>query len=169
MNISTKITFEEAIDITQELLSKHLSQEEIYEQIAGLVSSENGARGFFVVYLTGDDTGADNPGDGVVKALQSSPEIVAELLVKNLAMSTAMAITHERNQDTDNATGSQQVSTRSSNLIEKLHLDLIKDKLQAMIDSATNGVGIYQQFLERWGYDEEQKQAIIKVISQLRI
>ena len=95
---SESITFEGAIALTQSLLSEieddRLSQTEIEQAVASLVKTQNGARGFFVTYLTDDRPMADQPSPGVLDALREDPEIVAELLVKNLAMSAAMVVHH---------------------------------------------------------------------------
>ncbi|GAB4526870.1 MAG: hypothetical protein Tsb0014_07300 [Pleurocapsa sp.] len=165
------ISFPDAIATTQNLMTQmeenKITEEEIEQAIASLVSSKNGARGFFVAYLTGDLSLADNPSPGVINALKSSPELVSELLVKNLAMSAAMAITHRRNNDTDNVAGSEKVCRRSAKLIQKLDLDLIKKNLSQLQTTITTGKGNYTEFLQRWGYDSEQQQAIDKAIGQI--
>jgi hypothetical protein len=162
------ISFPDAIATTENLMTQmqedRLAEAEIEQAIASLVSSKNGARGFFVAYLTGDISLADSPSPGVINALKSSPELVSELLVKNLAMSAAMAITHRRNNDTDNVAGSERVCRRTANLIQKLDLDLIKKNLSQLETTITTKKGDYTEFLQRWGYDEEQQQAILKVI-----
>lgn len=158
------VTFEQAIGLSQSLLAQMeqgLSEPEIEQAVAGLVSSENGARGFFVTFLSGGGALADQPSAAVVRALRSSPDIVAELLVKNLAMSTAMAITHRRKQNEAMAVGSDQVKQRTTQLLNLTQLAPVPGKAQALIESATTGVGRYQTFLERWSYDDEQKAAIV--------
>jgi hypothetical protein len=35
-----------------------------------------------------------------------------------------------------------------------------------MLNSATTNTGEYAAFLEKWGYDDEQKQAIANVLSK---
>ncbi|WP_377475201.1 hypothetical protein [Microcoleus anatoxicus] len=81
---SENITFEGAIALTQSLLSEieadRLSQAQIQQAVASLVNTHNGARGFFVTYLTDDRHLADEPSPGVLDALREAPEIVAELL-----------------------------------------------------------------------------------------
>ena len=98
MIVPESVTFNEARSSTEDLLKQidgaKLNAEETRKAIASLVKSENGARGFFVTYLTSERTFADHPSPEVIEAMQSSPEIVGELLVKNLAMSAAMAVTH---------------------------------------------------------------------------
>lgn len=164
MEISTKASFEEAIAFTESLLEKmesnQLSDTEITQAIASLVQFPNGARGFFVTYLTTESSLPDHPSPSVIKALASSPAIVADLLVKNLAMSSAMAITHLRNDNQEMAESSQRVTRRTGNLIELLNLDLITQELTHLRETIQNGSGKYQDFLQRWGYDSEQLQVI---------
>jgi hypothetical protein len=158
------ISFEDAIALTHSLLAQmeqgNLSEAEIGKAIAALVSSMNGARGFFVAYLSDEGAIADQPSDAVVQALQTSPEIVSDLLVKNLAMSSAMAITHRRNGNENMAQGSDRVRSRTVRLIEKLQLTAVVEKAQKLHESASTGLGEYKAFLDRWGYDAEQRQVI---------
>jgi hypothetical protein len=171
LKISESITFQEAIATTQSVLEEmetsRSSHGEIKEAIALLVKSTNGARGFFVTYLTGDRTFADSPANFVIEALKSSPEIVSELLVKNVAMSAAMAVVHRRNNDEDLAQGSDRVCRRSIQLIQKLQLDETTDKLKQLQHSINTAEGNYADFLQKWGYasDREQIQAIQKAIT----
>ena len=165
------ISFPDAIASTQSLMTQisenKLTEAEIEQAIASLVSSKNGARGFFVAYLTGDLTLADNPSPGVINALRTSPELISELLVENLAMSAAMAVIHRRNDDADNEAGSARVNRRTANLIHKLDLDLITKNLNELQTTITTGKGDYAEFLQRWGYDEEQQQVIQKAIAEI--
>jgi hypothetical protein len=160
------ITFEQAIAITQHLLTQleQLSESEIQATITTLVSTDNGARGFFVTYLTDDRPFADQPTDAVIKALQTSPAIVSELLVKNLAMSAGMAIAHRRNGNKAMAQGSDRVQRRTANLIQRVQMPEVAQKAAQLQASAETGVGEYQAFLERWGYDAEQLQQIAQAM-----
>lgn len=161
---SESLSFSKAIKATQLLMdkmtTKELSETEIEQKISSIVSTKNGARGFFVPYLTSDLALADNPSVGVINGLKSSIEVVCELLIKNLAMSSAMAITHSRNNDLNNVDGSKRVCRRTSNLIQQIKLELVKEELQQLKTTIDTGYGDYQDFLERWDYDAEQKQAI---------
>ena len=165
------VTFEKAIALTQSLLAQmeagELSQEDVSEAIAQLVKSENGARGFFVTYLSSEGTLADNPSPAVIQALQSSPDTVAELLVKNLAMSAAMAVTHRRNDNEQMAQGSDRVRSRTTNLIKQLKLPQVRELSAQLRESAVTGEGTYKTFLNRWGYDAEQRQVMREALDQV--
>lgn len=168
---AASISFPQAIATTQSLINQmaigELSEEEVTKQITILVNNKQGARGFFVAYLTGELPLADNPSMGVINALKSAPDLVGELLVKNVAMSTAMAITHQRNNDEANAQGSQLVSQRSTNLIKQLNLDSVTDELNKLKVTLATGKGSYQEFLQKWGYDREQKEMIAQAIAEI--
>lgn len=163
------ITFEQAIALTQNLLTQleQVSEPEIQAAITTLVSTENGARGFFVTYLTDDRPFADQPSAAVIKALQTSPAIVSELLVKNLAMSAGMAIAHRRNTNEAMAQGSDRVQRRTADLIQRVQMPEVMQKAAQLQASAETGVGEYQTFLERWEYDAEQRQRIAQVMGSI--
>ncbi|NJN87302.1 MAG: hypothetical protein HC881_14605 [Leptolyngbyaceae cyanobacterium SL_7_1] len=171
LTVPAELSFEQAIALTQALLVRlsqnQLTDAETESYIAALVNSETGARGFFVTYLTGEASPADRPTDAVIQALRTSPEIVSELLVKNLAMSTAMAIAHYRQRHLSMAEGSERVRSRTMGLLQRLQLPLINQKLQSLRETARTGEGDYQSFLSRWGYDAEQQEAIATTITSL--
>jgi hypothetical protein len=162
------ITFEAAIALTQSLLDRiatgEMAEADIEQAVSDLVQTDNGARGFFVTYLSDTRPNGDRPSDALINALLTAPDTVAELLVKNLAMSSAMALTHRRHQNEDMARGSDQVRSRTTLLIQMLlpanRLPLLRPKLNALLESSRTGAGEYATFLRRWGYDEEQKSVI---------
>jgi hypothetical protein len=160
------MTFEEAIAYTEALLSrKDLDDSQLESEISALVQTANGARGFFVCFLTGEWQLADAPSQPIIRALQSAPSAIAELLVKNLAMSTAMAIFHRRVGNEEQAQGSDRVARRTALLIEKVELAEVSEIATQMRNSAISGDGNYASFLEKWGYDAEQKHAITNVLA----
>jgi hypothetical protein len=165
------LTFEAAIAQAQGLLERLAQTErpelELEQEIAQLVQTQAGARGFFVTYLSDERAIADQPSSEVIAALQSAPDIVAELLVKNVAMSSAMAIAHRRNQDETLTQGSDRVRARSLTLIQHLHSPQISERAIALHESALTGIGAYQAFLDRWGYDAEQRQAIAVAMTEI--
>jgi hypothetical protein len=162
------ISFSGAIALSQSLMQQitanELSEIEIEQQVSSILKTKNGGRGFFISYLTSDLSLADNPSKGIIQGLKSSVEIVSELLVKNLAMSSAMVIIHSRNHDLDSAEGSQKVYQRTKNLIQLLNWQINKKQLQKLRHTISTGNGEYQSFLERWNYDTESKKAIEEAI-----
>jgi len=165
--IATKdISFESAIALTQEFINQlpTLDEDKQEEIVASLVQSANGSRGFFVTYLTHESAIVDNPSIGIIKGLKSAPETVSELLVKNIAMSTAMKITHLRNNDLEMAESSQKVTQRTKKIVELCQLEQVKNKISQMQKTIIDNKGEYREFLLRWGYDDEQKQAFLESV-----
>lgn len=171
LTVPSDITFEGAIALTQSLLGQMealtLSPAEISAILTDLVKSENGARGFFVTYLTSEGSLADHPSQEVVQALRSSPDIVGELLAKNLAMSAAMALTHRRNGNEEMAQSSEQVRDRTAHLIKLVQLDAVYERCRKLLESAATGEGSYKAFLERWGYDAQQRQLMCQALESV--
>jgi hypothetical protein len=162
------ISFEQAMTLSQDVLEHAVAAapaiSDWSDAIAALVRTENGARGFFVVYLSDDRPAMETLLPSVATALAPSPTTVSPLLVKNLAMSTAMGLAHRRHDDEASAQGSDRVRSRTLRLIQslpRLHLQTQAHQLLASLDT---GTGEYQAFLTRWGYDEGQKQAIRQAI-----
>ncbi|GBO54474.1 hypothetical protein APA_2421 [Pseudanabaena sp. lw0831] len=160
------MTFEAAIAYTETLrVQKDLEASQLKSEVEALVKTSNGARGFFVSFLTGTWELADNPSPAIIQALQAEPIAIAELLVKNLAMSTAMALTHQRNGKTEQAHDSELVAKRTAMLIKKVDLPEVRTISAQMLNSAISNDGEYADFFQKWGYDAEQKQAISNVLS----
>jgi hypothetical protein len=162
--IPSDITFEDAIALTQSLLQQRsqsaIEDAEVEAAVAQLVATHNGARGFFVAYLTDSRELIDSLLPVVASALTQAPAIAPELLVKNLAMSTAMEITHHRNQNPDQAAQSAQVHQRTAALIGLLGFPYVEAEAQNLWKGIATEDGSYAGFLKRWGYDAEQKTAI---------
>jgi hypothetical protein len=171
LQVPEGVSFEQAIALTQSLLAEMeqgtIAETGIGETVAALVQSQNGARGFFVTYLSDDRALIDQFLPAVVPALKGAPDVVAPLLVKNLVMSTAMAITHRRNQNQDLAAGSNRVRLRSVNFVTALALPQLREQAQQLAVAIREGTGDYATFLDRWGYDTEQKQAMLTTLEQV--
>lgn len=164
IEIPNPITFEAAMAASQSLLNQmeegQLSEAELGATVSELVNTANGVRGFFVVYLTDARPFADTPTPAVIQALQSSPDTVTEFAIKNLAMSTAMEIAHQRNGNSELAQQSAQVRDRSTTLIKLMNGDRLRTEAQTLHQSIVAPPGTYTTFLKKWGYDTAQQQAI---------
>ena len=156
-------TFQQAMEITAQWLALwengELSDEVLGDRVAEMVASRDGARGFFVVSLAGDCPLMDRLPDPVVFALRQAGDGVVDLSVRNLAMSTAMALHHQRSADPSQQAGSERVQLRCTELLRLLEPEAVKTRLETLLD-ATAGRGEDVAFLDRWGYDAEQKASI---------
>ena len=75
-------------------------------------------------------------------------------------MSTAMAVHHRRAGDEGQQAGSERVSNRCIELLRLLEPAEVKERLEQLLGAALDNRGEDVAFLEKWGYDAEQKQAI---------
>ncbi len=78
-----------------------------------------------------------------------------------------MMITHDRNHDQEAVQGSERVQCRSLALIKSLESIAVNEKVQLMYHSLDTHTGEYQDFLERYGYDEPQKAVMKKILLTL--
>ena len=160
-------TFQQAMDITAQWLglweNGELSDEVLSDRVAEMVASRDGARGFFVVSLAGDSPLMDRLPDPVVLALRQAGDGVVDLSVRNLAMSTAMALHHQRNGDAGQQGGSERVQLRCTELLRLLEPGAVKERLETLLE-ATSGRGDDVVFLDRWGYDADQRAAIADAV-----
>jgi hypothetical protein len=82
-------------------------------------------------------------------------------------MSAAMAVTHRRNNNEQMAQGSDQVRSRTARLIEQVELPQVRTLAQQLHESAVTGEGTYKTFLQRWGYDAQQRQVMREALEQV--
>jgi hypothetical protein len=173
LTVPAQVKFDEAIELTQtflmQLKKNELTSSQIQDFVAALVQTANGARGFFVTYLTATDPICDEPRSEIIAALQANPDIATDLLVKNIAMSTAQKLYHQRRNDSDMMASSATVTARTTNIIQQLNLPQIQEMCRDLVTTIQTGTGAYSDFLTRWGYDEEQKNAIAQAVSELGI
>ena len=161
-----KPTFKEAMEATmiwcKSWENDEISDEVISDRIGELIKTVEGARGFFVVSLSIDCPLMDRFPDALIFQLRSSGDIVIDLTVKNLAMSSAMVITHHKNNDSQEIQ-SERIKIRCIELLKLLDSNAVKKRLDILLE-ATKGNGTDLKFLDRWGYNDEQITAISESI-----
>ena len=161
-----KPTFKEAMEATmiwcKSWENDEISDEVISDRIGELIKTVEGARGFFVVSLSIDCPLMDRFPDALIFQLRSSGDIVIDLTVKNLAMSSAMVITHHKNNDSQEIQ-SERIKNRCIELLQLLDSNEVKKRLDVLLE-ATKGNGTDLKFLDRWGYNDEQITAISESI-----
>ena len=157
-------SFQEAMEIAAGWMkqwdNEEISDEVIADRVAELVASRDGARGFFVVSLAGDSALMDRLPEALVIKLREAGDGVVDLTARNLAMSAAMVVHHRNNGDNDQEAGSERVNQRCTELLRQLDSQRVKTRLEVLLEAATQRRGDDLAFLERWGYDDQQKQAI---------
>ena len=139
--------------------SEEISDEVLADHIAELVGSRDGSRGFFVVAMTSEIPLMDRLPEPLVSQLRLAGPMVVDLTVRNLAMSSAMQVEHGRSGDAEKLEGSMRVQRRCRDLLQVLDPELVVFRLETM-KAATEGSGDDLEFLSRWNYDFDQRQAI---------
>ena len=164
-----KPTFKEAMQASmlwcKSWENDEISDEVISDRIGELIKTVEGARGFFVVSLSIDCALMDRFPDALIFQLRSSGEIVVDLTVKNLAMSSAMIITHRKNNNPQEIQ-SEKIKIRCIELLKLLDSNQVKKRLDVLLD-ATKGNGTDLKFLDKWKYNEEQIRAISESIYEV--
>ena len=137
-------TFQQAMEITaawlQQWDNEEISDEVLADRIGEMVASRDGARGFFVVSLAGESVLMDRLPDAVVGQLRGAGAGVVDLSVRNLAMSTAMAVHHRRTGDEVQQAGSERVSNRCIELLRLLEPAEVKERLEQLLAAALDNV-----------------------------
>lgn len=152
--------------------------EEISERLRAMLSHSDGARGFFVTYLT--DPMLKNSADSsdglpmvVSDALKASDmSTVAPLAIMNVAMPTATALSHQASGDEKSAQNSARTARRGGRVLQLLAADsvtgpIVTEKLKACLRAVEAWPGHgdevdkeWASFLRRWKYDDAQVAAI---------
>ena len=163
-------SFEQAINFASLWCSAwergELSDEVLADRVSELLASANGMRGFFVVSLSSDNPLMDRLPEPLLFKLRQAKEAIVDLTVRNLAMSTAMTVQHRRHKNKIQESSSARISYRCIELLRLLDPISVKKRIEILID-ATNGKGEDVKFLDRWGYDDEQKLAISENINSI--
>ena len=175
--LSLAPSFPQAMEIAAQWIGLweggELSDEVLADRVGELVASRDGARGFFVVSLTGEAPLLDRLPEALLVALRQAGAGVVDLTARNLAMSTAMALHHQRTGDQEHQAGSERVRRRSTELLRHLEPVAVKQRLESLLAAAKDPAEAEQAvvedraFLDRWGYDSEQRRAIADAIESV--
>ena len=141
-----------------------LSDEVLAERVSELLETSTGARGFFAISLSSNSPLMDRLPEALIFQLREAGEMVVDLVAKNLAMSTAMALHHQRNKNFKQQFGSQNITRRCLELLKVLEPFSVKKVLESLLE-ATKGKGKYADFLNKWNYDDDQKLKIAAAIN----
>ena len=166
-----KPSFKQAMNVTilwcNSWEKDELSDEVLADRIGELLKTIEGARGFFVVSLSIDCPLMDRLPEPLIFQLRNSGQIVVDLTVKNLAMSSAMVIEHQNNNNPQQMQ-SERIRTRCIELLKLLDSNKVKTRLEMLLEG-TKGNGKDLEFLNHWGYSNEQVQAISKSIYEVAL
>jgi len=159
-------SFTQAINISaqwcKEWSEDLLSEEVLADRIAELTKTRNGLRGFFAYALSDKDCCLlDELPFSLIYKLNEGGGVVAEIVVKNLIMSSAQIIIHRRDNNHEYEMKSENISDRCKAILRLLETKLVtKIVNQVFRDLDTMG----NSFNKSVKYDSEQKEFMKKQI-----
>ena len=157
-----KISFTQAINISakwcKEWEEELLSEEVLADRVAELIKTKNGLRGFFAYALSDQDCYLlDKLPFSFVFKLQEVGISVVEIVVKNLIMSSAQIVVHNRENNLEYKSNSENISERCKNILKVLDTKLVTKTINQIIKDLDN---LGNSFDNSKKYDDKQKDFI---------
>ena len=159
-------SFTQAINISaqwcKEWEEELLSEEVLADRVAELIKTKNGLRGFFAYALSDQDCYLLDklPFSIIFKFIENGKDVV-EIVIKNLIMSSAQIIFHQRQNNFEYKASSENISERCKVILRLLETKLVTKTINAMIKDLDN---LGNSFNNSKKYDDEQKVFIKKQI-----
>ena len=159
-------SFTQAINISaqwcKEWEEELLSEEVLADRVAELIKTKNGLRGFFAYALSDQDCYLLDklPFSIIFKFIENGKDVV-EIVIKNLIMSSAQIIFHQRQNNLEYKASSENISERCKVILRLLETKLVTKTINAMIKDLDN---LGNSFNNSKKYDDEQKAFIKKQV-----
>ena len=135
-----------------------LSDEILADRVAELIKTKNGLRGFFAYALSDQDCYLlDKLPFSVVFKLQEGGNDVVEIVVKNLIMSSAQIVVHDRENNLEYKSNSKNISDRCKIILRVLDTKLVTKNINQIINDLDN---LGNSFDHSKKYDDIQKEFI---------
>ena len=148
-------------DCEQELLS----DEFLADRVAELVRTKNGLRGFFAYALSDINCSLlDKLPSSLIFKFAERGEQIVEITLKNLIMSSAQIINHQRDNNPEYEEISANISDRCINLLKVLDTKLVNNKVNMILDNLDN---LGNSINNSKTYDSKQKDFIREKIAKI--
>ena len=159
-------SFTQAINISakwcKEWKDDLLSEEVLADRIAELIKTRDGLRGFFAYALSDKDCFLlDKLPFSLIFKINEGGETVVEIVIKNLIMSTAQIIIHQRNNNYEYEISSEKISDRCKAILKLLETKLVTKIVNQFLKDLDNMGNSFDNSIK---YDQEQKEFIKKQI-----
>ena len=159
-------TFTQAINISakwcEEWGEDLLSEEVLADRIEELIKTKNGLRGFFAYALSNKDCLLlDKLPFSLIFKLNEGGDVVVEIVVKNLIMSTAQIIIHRRENNHEYEITSENISDRCKAILRLLETNSVTKNVNQVLKHLDN---MRNSIDNSTKYDDEQKEFIKKQI-----
>ncbi len=158
------VSFTQAINISaqwcKEWREDLLSEEVLADRVSELVKTKNGIRGFFAYALSDKDCLLlDKLPFSLIFKLNEGGDAVVEIVVKNLIMSSAQIIIHQRDNNKEYEIASEIISDRCKAILRLLETKLVTKNINQVIKDLDNMGNSFDNSIK---YDSEQKEFIKK-------
>ena len=166
---SEKPSFYQSIDIAnqwcKEWEEELLSDEVLADRVAELVKTKNGLRGFFAYALSDINCSLLDklPSSLIFKFIEGGEQIV-DITIKNLIMSSAQIINHQRDNNPEYEEMSTNISERCINILKVLDTQLVNNKVNKFINNLNN---LGNSMNNSTNYDSKQKEFIREKIAEI--
>ena len=159
-------SFTQAINISAQWCSEWgedlLSEEVLADRIAELIKTKNGLRGFFAYALSDKDCCLlDKLPFSLIYKLNEGGDFVADIVVKNLIMSSAQIIIHRRDNNHEYEIISENISDRCKAILSLLETKSVTKSVNQVLKDLNNMGNSFDKAIK---YDSEQKEFIKKQI-----
>jgi hypothetical protein len=133
--------------------------------IAELTKTRSGLRGFFAYALSDKDCFLlDKLPFSLIYKLNEGGDAVADIVVKNLIMSSAQIVIHRRNDNHEYEIRSENISARCKAILRLLETKLVTKSVNQVLRDLDNMGNSFDSSVK---YDSEQKEFIKKQIHDI--
>ena len=155
-------SFKQSINISAQWCkewSEDLLREEVLaDRIAELIKTRYGLRGFFAYALSDKDCYLlDKLPSSIIFMLTEGGEEVVEIVVKNLLMSSAQIIVHQRENNIEYKLASENISDRCKGILRVLDSKLVTKTINQIVKDLDN---MGNSLNKGTKYDNKQKEFI---------
>ena len=142
-----------------------LSDEVFADLIKALLKTKNGTRGFFAYALSDNEcTLLDKLPSAFIFTLREEGEYIVEITIKNLFMSSAQIVNHQKDMNFEYAEKSNNIADRCINLLKALDTKLVTKNINRML-SEIDKMG--NSFDNEIKYNAEQKNFIKSQVNEI--
>ena len=157
-----KTSFTQAINISAQWCKEWgedlLSEEVLADRVSELIKTKNGLRGFFAYSLSDQDCYLlDKLPFSLVFKLQEAGDDVVEIVVRNLIMSSAQIVLHDRENNLEYKSNSENISERCKNILRVLETKSVTKNINEIMNDLDN---LGNSLDNSKNYDDEQKEFI---------
>jgi len=164
-----KPSFYQSIEIAsqwcKEWEQELLSDEVLADRVAELVKTKNGLRGFFAYALSDINCSLlDKLPSSLIFKFSERGEQIVEITLKNLIMSSAQIINHQRDNNPEYEEISSNISDRCINILKVLDTKSVNNKVNMILENLDN---LGNSINNSKNYDLKQKDFIREKISEI--